>query len=195
MRGLTNCASRIKNGKPPKWSPCKCVMKIVFRIRQSVEWQSSTRRRSQPGIGSIQRTREEHVLNWPPLPKASPQPRNCSRIGALPDLWSRWPCWIAVNRLQSRGERCLTGAAPNTANSRIVRRGLPPRVRLLDDRERCFSIPSSGGEMRSPSRPRGPTGLNLTDGTRLAGACNARWRVAGSPTHCRPSAAPAAMVI
>ena len=29
VRRLTNCASRIKNGKPPKWSPCKCVMKMV----------------------------------------------------------------------------------------------------------------------------------------------------------------------
>jgi hypothetical protein len=89
VRRLTFWASRIRNGNPPKWSPWRCERKTVStslgstpNLRMAI---------SADAPQSIRNFEEEaetwkHVLNRPPEPKASPQPRTCNLISLLRKL-------------------------------------------------------------------------------------------------------------
>src|SRR5436309_9709590 len=77
-----NWASRIRNGRPPKWSPCRWGSSTAssasgstpghFMASMDVAPQSSNTRR-EPA------SRRMHVWWRPPLPNASPEPRKVTR--------------------------------------------------------------------------------------------------------------------
>src|SRR5215211_2535185 len=83
-----NWPSRIRNGRPPKWSPCRCDTSTspiwlgswccCFRAIREEAPQSSRTSPSWPGACS-------RMQAWkrPPLPKASPEPTNLTWIARV----------------------------------------------------------------------------------------------------------------
>ena len=83
VRFDTSCASRMKNGMPPKWSPWKCVTTMVSTALRSIpRCLSATREVAPQSINAftLAPVRWKQVLKRPPEPKASPHPMNCRRM-------------------------------------------------------------------------------------------------------------------
>src|SRR5438034_3062779 len=91
-----NWPSRMKKGIPPKWSPCRCEMRIA-----SIAFGSTPKRRIGMSDEAPQssRTVEFAERTWmqawkrPPLPKASPEPRKRTLTGvtSIADSLTRHP--------------------------------------------------------------------------------------------------------
>src|SRR5262245_54905277 len=81
-----SCASRMKSGRPPKWSPWRCVRKIVaIEFGSTLKWRIATSEVAPQSIRkfSAPAATWKQVLNRPPVPKATPLPRNQSRMTIL----------------------------------------------------------------------------------------------------------------
>src|SRR5437867_2016316 len=77
-----NWASRIRNGRPPKWSPCRWVSSTASSASGSTPWRFMASMDVAPQSSStrlVPASRRMHVWWRPPLPNASPEPRKVTR--------------------------------------------------------------------------------------------------------------------
>src|SRR3954464_6626268 len=173
-RRLSYCASRSRNGSPPKWSPCRWLSTTASRRFGS----SPRRRRPTSAVAPKSSARltaplstRKQALQRPPEPKASPQPTTVRRMAASPVRPGRAARERPQRAVEFRGQAL---ARPGNAAVGMAARvaGLQPR----DARDRALR---AGDAVAGGSRPLEPPAEDA--GPRAAGVVVANGVVADLP--------------
>lgn len=116
-----NWPSRIRNGRPPKWSPCRWVTTTASIVFGSIRWVfNATRLVAPQSISSVfpDAASRMHVCHRPPLPKASPLPTNCTcTTSSSPTTRHPAPCALGWSRCNLRRISASEQRRPGTSST------------------------------------------------------------------------------